>query len=343
MNPATPLLEAQSLSVRHQLHHRLQSNGGEQADSVEAVRQVSLSVMAGEILAIVGESGCGKSSLAKALMGLLPATSGAVLYRGAALGNLNTNERHSWRREIQLIFQDPHSALSPRRKIIQSLEEPLQLQARLKPGDYQERILAALADVNLATDILQRYPHQLSGGQKQRLALARALLCHPVLIIADEPFSALDVSEQARLLALIRRLREEKQIAFLLIAHDLAVVQQLADRVAVMYLGQLMELAPAQQFFSHAAHPYSQALLRATQINWHSNGDSHCESPGEPQPALGGEPPSALTPPPGCVFHTRCNQRLELCSGIRPEEITINQAGNAGMPHRVQCHLYARA
>ncbi len=330
MNPSGPLVEAKDLSVRYPLPGSV----GRKAGTVEAVRQLNLAVIKGEILAVVGESGCGKSSLAKALVGLVPASAGEVRFRGSDLASLSASERHSWRRDIQLMFQDPHSALSPRRRLIQSLEEPLQLQKHIAARDYRERILAVLGEVNLSADILQRYPHQLSGGQKQRMVLARALLCQPALIIADEPFSALDVSEQARLLSLIRKLREEKHIAFLLIAHDLAVVQQLADRVAVMYLGHLVELAPAGRFFSSPAHPYSQALLQASLSNWERR-DAN-------EPVLGGEPPSALTPPPGCVFHTRCNQRLEVCSHIMPLEVSISPSGAEGIAHRVQCHVYAQ-
>ncbi|HET6565055.1 MAG TPA: ABC transporter ATP-binding protein [Xanthomonadales bacterium] len=293
---------------------------------------MSLSLAAGEVVAIVGESGCGKSSFVRALLGLLPTASGAVLYRGQDISTLDKQGHREWLRETQLIFQDPHSALSPRRRIRQTLEEALQQRGSARGAGGQQRILAVLDEVNLAADVLQRYPHQLSGGQKQRIALARALLCEPSLVIADEPLSALDVSEQARLLQLIRQLREEKNIAFLLIAHDLAMVQQIADRVGVMYLGRLVELAPAALFFCAAAHPYSQALLQSTRNNWNQVHTA--------EPSLEGEPPSALSPPPGCVFHTRCRQRLEQCSHIVPDTRVLSAAGSESL-HQVQCHLYA--
>lgn len=328
---ATVLLEARDLTVCH----RLTSTAPHQSRSLEAVHQLSLSIQTGEILAIVGESGSGKSSLARALVGLLPVSGGEVYYRGQAVTGLDGKARSRRRREVQLIFQDAQSALSPRRSIQQSLEEPLALLAVAKGQEIQQSIEAALADVNLRTDILHHYPHQLSGGQKQRVALARALLSQPVLIIADEPMSALDVSEQARLLNLILKLRAEKNIAFLLIAHDLAAVQQLADRVGVMYLGRLLELAPAQAFFEAAAHPYSQALLRAAQRNWiQSAADS---------PVLPGEPPSALTPPAGCVFHTRCDRVFEPCYKQIPERQSLNQSGLDSESHWVQCHLYTES
>jgi oligopeptide/dipeptide ABC transporter ATP-binding protein len=325
---AGPILEARQLSVRHNLR-KAESRS---MRGLEAVHQLSLSLEDGEILAIVGESGSGKSSLAHALAGLLPVASGDVYYRGMAASSLDRKERNCRNREVQLIFQNAHSALSPRRSIQQCLEEPLGMLAIPRGKEAERRIGAALADVNLGVDILRRYPHQLSGGQKQRIALARALLSQPALIIADELMSALDVSEQARLIKLISHLRSEKKITFLLIAHDLAVVQQLADRVGVMYLGRLLELAPTHDFYQAAAHPYSQALLRASQRGW-SCGSAN-------GPVLSGETPSALTPPSGCVFHTRCVKALKHCRTQVPEQQFLIRESAAGVPHQVQCHLY---
>lgn len=330
MNAAAPLLEARDLTVRH----RLEKTSREQTQQLEAVHRLSLTLQAGEILTIVGESGCGKTSFARALLGLLPAATGGVYFRGRKISTFGTVERRQWHQQIQLIFQDPHSALSPRRTIRQTLEEALQQQGAVRGPAAQQKIMAALDEVNLSPDVLQRYAHQLSGGQKQRIALARALLCEPSVIVADEPLSALDVSEQARMLQLLLKLRAEKQIAFLVIAHDLAMVQQLADRVGVMYLGRLVELAPAAQFFKSAAHPYSQALLQAARNNWN---DSHSG-----QPVLEGEPPLASAPPSGCVFHTRCKQRLERCSQEVPRAGNLAEPGS-GMLHQVQCHLYPEA
>lgn len=328
MNTSAPLLEARELTVRHHLqrtYHR------QQPLQLDAVHRLSLSVQPGEILTIVGESGCGKTSFARSLLGLLPAASGTIYFRGRDISTLKPEENKQWHQQVQLIFQDPHSALSPRRTIRQALEEALEQRHSTRGPAAQQKLIAALDEVNLSPDVLQRYPHQLSGGQKQRIVLARALLCDPSVIIADEPLSALDVSEQARMLQLLLKLRAEKQIAFLIIAHDLAMVQQIADRVGVMYLGRLVELAPATQFFESAAHPYSQALLQATRNNWN---DSHND-----QPVLAGEPPSASAPPAGCVFHTRCGQRLEKCSQEVPLRANLAAPGS-GMLHQVQCHLY---
>jgi oligopeptide transport system ATP-binding protein len=327
MNPAALLLEARDLTVCHRTSRH-------QSSQLEAVHRMSLSLHAGEILTIVGESGCGKTSFTRALLGLLPAAAGAVYFRGQEISRLGPRDRRQWRQEIQLIFQHPHSALSPRRTIQQTLEEALQQQRSARGSAALQQIITTLDEVNLSPDVLQRYPHQLSGGQKQRVVLARALLCEPAVIIADEPLSALDVSEQARMLQLILRLRAEKHIAFLLIAHDLALVQQLADQVGVMYLGRLVELAPAAQFFRSAAHPYSQALLQAARRDWnHRHSD---------QPVLQGEPPSASTPPAGCVFHTRCQQRLQRCSRDVPLSENLAESGAESL-HLVQCHLYPEA
>jgi peptide/nickel transport system ATP-binding protein len=331
--PGQALLEASDLGVRYPF--TAQTVG--RTALLEAVKRVSLEARPGEILAIVGESGCGKSSLARALAGLLPASSGEMRFEGMAYASLDAGQMRRRRSSVQLLFQETHAALSPRRTILQSLMEPLELYAASSPHDHRERVLTALAEVNLDPGLLQRYPHQLSGGQKQRVALARALLCQPEVIIADEPFSALDVPEQARLVALLNTLRDTRSIGLVLVAHDLGVVQQLTgratDRVAVMYLGQLVELAPAAQFFSAPAHPYSQALLQASLRN---NMEGNAT-----EPVLGGDPPSALTPPPGCVFHTRCKQRLERCSSVPPPEVTIGDTVVAPGVHRVQCHLYA--
>ncbi len=332
MSSTEPLLELRQLSVQHAVR-----SGG--STRLEAVRELSLSVFPGEIIAVVGESGCGKSSLARAMVGLVPASSGEIRIQGVPVQNLAGKARKNWHRQTQMLFQDPHSALSPRRTIADTLAEPLEIQEKVTAEQQKQQILAALSEVNLSSDILLRYPHQLSGGQKQRIALARALLCKPSLIIADEPLSALDVSEQARLLNLFSKLRSDKHIAFVLIAHDLAAVQQVADRVAVMYLGQLLELAPAARFFQGAAHPYSQALLKATQRNWQPG---YWADPKEAdEPVLKGEPPSALTPPSGCVFHTRCAQRLELCSEVVPGQHSLVQAASAAGAHQVLCHLYS--
>jgi oligopeptide/dipeptide ABC transporter ATP-binding protein len=325
------LLQLDELSV----HHQQARVGVRGQEYLKAVQQLSVDISPGEILAVVGESGSGKTTLARAIVGMLPATSGAIFYRGKDTSKLGPADHAAWRQGVQLLFQDPHSSLSPRRRILQSLAEPLELQTKVKREDRQALVHQALADVNLPADILGRYPHQLSGGQKQRVALARALISQPELIIADEPMSALDVSEQARLLELIHKLRAERNIAFMLVSHELAVVQQLADRVGVMYLGRMVELAPAGRFFEAAAHPYSQALLKATRRNWENQGDM--------TPVLAGEPPSALTPPAGCVFHSRCERALDTCAQQSPPGLQLRDSKDSAPAHMVECHLYTES
>jgi oligopeptide/dipeptide ABC transporter ATP-binding protein len=229
-----------------------------------------------------------------------------------------------------MVFQDPFASLSPRRNVLQSLLEPLAHFRIGTPVERRDRALAAMQQVGLEPKILNRYPHELSGGQRQRVALARALVCEPRLIIADEAVSSLDVSVQARILELILKLRDETGTAFLFISHDLAVIRQLADVVGVMYLGQILELAPAESIFRQPAHPYTRSLLRAVPS----------PDPARDKPlALDGEPPSPLTPPPGCVFHTRCREALERCKREIPLESRLEGSGNTHYSHLVRCHL----
>lgn len=296
-----------------------------------AVSGVSLDVQAGGIVGLVGESGSGKSTLARAVAQLVPLNAGQILFHGNELNRLKGAELNRARRNIQLIFQDPLASLSPRRSILQCLLEPLD---HFRIGDAvqrQSRVAEALETVGLGLDSLHRYPHELSGGQRQRVALARALVTGPELIIADEAVSSLDVSVQANILELIRHLRETKGIAFLFISHDLAVIQQLADAVAVMYLGKMMEIAPAAALFSQPAHPYTQSLLAAVPST----------NPADDPPLVpGGETPSVLTPPAGCVFHTRCPEKMAECERIPPVPENITEAGVTANAHIVRCHLW---
>jgi oligopeptide/dipeptide ABC transporter ATP-binding protein len=235
------------------------------------------------------------------------------------------------RRNIQLVFQDSLASLSPRRSILQSLIEPLEHFRIGVAGQRHARACRALETVGLEPDVLQRFPHELSGGQRQRVALARALVTEPDLIIADEAISSLDVSVQARIIELIRNLQQQLGIAFLFIAHDLAVIQQLADRVGVMYLGKMIEVAPAERLFHQAAHPYTRSLLEAVPV----------PDPAHGKPVvLQGEPPSALTPPAGCVFHTRCPRAVEQCRVSEPPDHQINETEVKRTTHNVRCHLW---
>lgn len=317
----TPLLQVENLCVRHPVRGQY----------LEAVQDVSFEIPEAGIVALVGESGSGKTTLAQAILRLQPAASGQVKLNGENLLAMSGPQLREARRSIQAVFQDPFSSLSPRRTVLQTLTEPL-LHFRVAGRRKCEQIAAeALQAVDMDESYLQRYPHELSGGQRQRVALARGLVTEPALIIADEPLSALDVPVQARIVELIRSLRKERKIAFLVVSHDLSVVRRLADHVAVMYMGRIVEYGPAQQVLAQAAHPYTQALLKAVPL----------PDPKQPPPrVLDGEPPSPLTPPSGCVFHKRCRDALQRCRQQEPPERSISGSESRPSQHRVKCHLW---
>jgi len=293
-----------------------------------AVRHVDLDVGPGRIHALVGESGSGKTSLARAILQLLPIESGRILCRGEDLAAMNDRQLREARRNLQAVFQDPLASLSPRRTVLQALLEPLDHFRIGTAAERPERAVAALETVGLDTKLRHRYPHELSGGQRQRVSLARALVNEPDLIIADEPLSSLDVPVQARIIDLIRQLRDRLGLAFLLISHDLSLVQRLADEVSVMYLGERVETGPAKRVLEDPAHPYTRCLLASVPV----------PDPARPAPLiLGGEQPSALTPPGGCVFHMRCPERLPRCAHEVPVETSTAAVENG---HRVRCHLW---
>ena len=325
MTAATPAL----LSIRDLVLRYSTAAGGNQ--TLAAVNGVSFDIQAGGIFGLVGESGSGKSSLAHAIVQLVRPTAGEILFRGENLLEKRGKDLRDARRNIQLVFQDPMASLSPRRNILQSLIEPLD---HFRIGARRQRhsmIAETLDTVGLDQDVARRYPHELSGGQRQRVALARALITQPQLIIADESVSSLDVSVQARILELILHLRETSGVAFLFISHDLAVIQQLADVVGVMYLGKLLELAPAGRLFREPSHPYTRTLLEAVPA----------PDPGHTKPlVLKGEPPSPLTPPAGCVFHTLCPEAMEQCGRVEPVESCLVKAQASHSGHLVKCHLW---
>ncbi len=324
MRDDSPLLSVRDLVVKYRV-----SSGNR--DFLTAVNGVSFDIQAGSIFGLVGESGSGKTSLAHSVMQLVHPVAGEILFHGDNLARMKKPGLQNARRNIQLVFQDPLASLSPRRSILQCLIEPLDHFRIDAAGQGHARVCQALDAVGLEPDVLQRFPHELSGGQRQRVALARALVTEPELIIADEAVSSLDVSVQARMIELILDLRRQLGIAFLFIAHDLAVVQQLADRVGVMYLGKMIETAPADKLFHQAAHPYTRSLLEAVPV----------PDPAHGKPVvLQGEPPSALTPPPGCAFHTRCPIAVEQCRLIEPLDTQINEAGVKRTAHNVKCHLW---
>lgn len=294
---------------------------------VQAVTEVSLSVARGETLGLVGESGSGKSTIGRMVLGLLPPSSGQVHFDGIALDAAGPAQRRQLRRRMQIVFQDPHSSLDPRRTIGAQIADGLSIHALVPAGERRARVEALLTQVGLPGDHADRYPHEFSGGQRQRVGIARALALEPEIIIADEPISALDVSIQAQIVLLLQRLQQEKGLTYLFIAHDLAMVKYLSDRVGVMYLGQLAELASSDELYANPLHPYTQALLSAIPVP-----DPDLEKKRQ-RILLKGELPSAINPPSGCVFHTRCPQAQDICRQQAP-------AWKEHTPgHFAACHL----
>lgn len=293
---------------------------------VKAVDDVSFEIYEGETLGIVGESGCGKSTTGRVLMRLHEPTEGKVTFEGTELTNLSAEEMRKMRREIQMVFQDPYASLNPRHTIEKILEEPLIVHGIGTPAERKKKVMDYLQIVGLSEYHAKRYPHQFSGGQRQRIGIARALMTNPKLIIADEPVSALDVSIQAQVLNLMQKLQEDLKLTYIFIAHDLGVVRHISDRVGVMYLGRMVELAESESLYSEPLHPYTQALLSAVPVP-----DPQYE---RAQILLKGDIPSPSNPPSGCTFHTRCPHAMDSCKAVAPKMQQVKPG------HSVACHLY---
>jgi oligopeptide/dipeptide ABC transporter ATP-binding protein len=300
---------------------------GRTVAEVRAVEDVSLTIPAGRTLGLVGESGCGKSTLGRTILRLQRPTSGQVLFEGVDITRLDRAAMRPWRRRMQAVFQDPWSSLNPRRTVAQTLREPLDVHAVGTAAERSARVVELLEVVGLSPRSANRYPHEFSGGQRQRIGIARALALDPRLIVADEPVSALDVSVQSQILNLTARLQRERGIAFLFISHDLAVIQHVSDAIAVMYLGRVVELAPAAELFRAPRHPYTEALLSAA---------PRLDGVARRRLVLPGEVPSPRNPPPGCPFQTRCPRVMDQCRSVVP----VLKPVETGSRARVACHLY---
>jgi len=291
--------------------------------TVKAVDGVTLNVRRGEVLGLVGESGCGKSTLARTVMQLVPTTSGTVVLNGRNLSNCTDAEMLAARRGMQMVFQDPYASLNPRLTVYATLAEPLLVHGVCPPAEVPARVDTLMKTVGLAPRFLRKYPHEFSGGQRQRIAIARALALEPQIIIADEPVSALDVSIQAQILNLLAQLCRKMNLSLIFIAHDLSVVKHISDRVAVMYLGKIVELGPAVDVIERPRHPYTRALVSAIPT---PNPDVERA---RQRIVLAGDPPSPLNPPAGCAFHPRCPYALEKCRLAVPPLIPAGPAREA--------------
>ncbi|HET7795993.1 MAG TPA: peptide ABC transporter ATP-binding protein [Rhizobacter sp.] len=302
-----PLLEAKDLAR----HYRVSRGFLKPHATVKALNGVSFSLSAGQTLAVVGESGCGKSTLARALTLIEKPTSGSLVLAGTDAATATPAQTRALRRQVQMVFQNPYASLNPRKRVSQMLDEPLLLNTQLTAAERRERIAAALAQVGLRPEHAQRYPHMFSGGQRQRIAIARAMMLQPGLLVADEPTSALDVSIQAQILNLFMDIQERTQIAYVFISHNLSVVEHIAQRVMVMYLGRVVEFAPKAKLFAQPLHPYTRALLSAT--------PSIDPARRAHKIRIVGELPSPLNPPSGCSFHKRCPYAQPRCSEEVPQ------------------------
>ena len=323
VNEKTPLLEVRNL---RKLFPGKSSFFQKDKAWIKAVDGVSFTLNAKETLGVVGESGCGKSTMGRSVLRLIEPTSGDIIYRGTDFSKASGAELRKLRSEMQIIFQDPYSSLNPRMTVGEVIAEPLKIQKRYKTeAEIRAHVLKVMEVVGLNTKYYNRYPHEFSGGQRQRIGIARAIVLNPSLVVCDEPVSALDVSIQSQVLNLLRELQESMGMAYIFISHNLSVIKHISDRVMVMYLGHVVELADKKELFDNPSHPYTQALLSAIPVP-----DCHAK---RKKILLQGDLPSPANPPSGCVFHTRCFMAQDICAQQKPE---LRDIGNG---HLCACHF----
>ncbi|MCL6458035.1 MAG: ABC transporter ATP-binding protein [Gorillibacterium sp.] len=303
------LLELENLKVYYPIRKGIIKR---RVENVKAVDGLNLSIFSGETLGLVGESGCGKSTIGKAIVGLEKPTEGRILFDGDDIAGYSARELINLRSQLQIVFQDPYSSLNPRKRVVDLLSEPLKVHHIVPSRDVSQEVDRLLELVGLAKNSRNRYPHEFSGGQRQRIGIARALSLRPRLIVCDEPVSALDVSIQAQVLNLLKDLQQELNLTYLFIAHGLGAVKYISDRIAVMYLGKIVEIGPARELFQHPRHPYTRALMDASPV-----ANPHLRN--KERIVLQGDVPSPVNPPKGCRFHTRCPLVQAVCREQEPE------------------------
>lgn len=293
--------------------------------TVKAVDDINFELFKGETLGIVGESGCGKSTMGRCLIGLLKKTDGCILFEGREIGELNKEQLRELKKDMQIIFQDPYGSLNPRFRVREIIEEPMIAHGMKSAQERRRRVEQLLCDVGLSKECMERWPHEFSGGQRQRISIARSLALNPKFIVCDEAVSALDVSTQSQILNLLKELQRKYELSYLFISHNLSVVNYISDRVGVMYLGSLVELAPVDELYNNSLHPYTEALLSAIpQMD---------EEKRKEKIVLTGDVPNPSAPPSGCKFHPRCRYCQDICKTQQPEFRTV------GKDHMVACHF----
>jgi oligopeptide transport system ATP-binding protein len=322
-NGGGPLLEVRDLKKYFPIRKGVLSR---EVARVHAVDDVTFAVQEGETLGLVGESGCGKSTLGRTIVRLLPPSAGDIVFQGHSIGRLGSRALRPLRREMQMVFQDPYASLNPRKRVGSIIGDPMKIHRLGDRRERRQRVQELLETVGLSPEHYNRFPHEFSGGQRQRIGVARALALRPKLVVADEPVSALDVSIQAQMINLLDELQDEFRLTYIFIAHDLGVVRHVSDRIAVMYLGKLVELSPAEELYSRPIMPYTEALLSAVPIP-----DPDLSEQRE-RIVLEGDVPSPIDPPSGCRFHPRCRYMTEICKDVEPP---LTDYGNG---HLAACH-----